>query len=56
VATPRFDGLGLPAGAAVSGPAVIEMPATTIVIPPHCQVTRTPHGHLLIEPTTEGDS
>jgi N-methylhydantoinase A len=56
VETPRVEGLALPSGAVVAGPAVIEMPATTIVIPPRCQATCTPHGHLLINPLTEGDA
>jgi N-methylhydantoinase A len=49
IATPRFIGHGLPAGTAISGPAIIELPATTIVVPPGCRATRTPRGHLLIK-------
>ena len=32
VDTPVYDGAGLPAGATLSGPAVIEHPGTTIVL------------------------
>jgi N-methylhydantoinase A len=32
VDTPIYDGAGLPAGATISGPAMIEHPGTTIVL------------------------
>jgi N-methylhydantoinase A len=47
--TPRFDGMRLPAGPTVSGPAVIELPATTIVVYPGTHATRTADGHVLLE-------
>ena len=52
--TPRFEGLRLPAGQAIMGPAVIELPATTIVVHPGTSARRTPDGHLLLE-VTDGD-
>ncbi len=38
---------GLAAGARLSGPAVIEQPYTTMIIPPGWQVTVLPSGDLL---------
>jgi N-methylhydantoinase A len=47
--TPRFDGIRLPTGQTVAGPAVIELPATTIVVYPGTSARRTPEGHLLLD-------
>jgi N-methylhydantoinase A len=51
--TPRFEGLRIPAGQAVVGPAVIELPATTVVVYPGTSARRTPEGHLLLEVSDE---
>jgi N-methylhydantoinase A len=48
VPTPRFDGTLLGLGAIVDGPAIVELPATTIVVYPGCRARATEHGHLLI--------
>jgi N-methylhydantoinase A len=41
------------AGDVVAGPAVIEEPASTILIHPGDQVTVTPAGHLVIDLAAE---
>ena len=33
----------------LAGPVIVEDPESTIVVPPHCQVRATHHGHVLIE-------
>jgi N-methylhydantoinase A len=43
-ATPVYDGTAVAAGAAISGPAVIDLPTTGIVVPPDATVTRTERG------------
>src|SRR5262249_42538770 len=40
----------LPAGAAISGPAIVESDFTTVMIAPDATATRLPSGSLLIEP------
>jgi N-methylhydantoinase A len=52
--TPRFDGIRLPPGQAVHGPAIVELPATTIVVYPGTSATRTLQGHLLLDVSEEG--
>jgi N-methylhydantoinase A len=47
--TPRFDGIRLPAGQTVIGPAIVELPATTIVVYPGTAATRTVQGHLRLD-------
>jgi N-methylhydantoinase A len=49
VPTPRYDGVCLPAGQTITGPAIIELPATTIVVYPGTSATRTAQGHLLLD-------
>ena len=40
----------LTTGAAVRGPAIVEGPATTVVVPPGAKLERTGAGHLVIDP------
>jgi N-methylhydantoinase A len=42
--TPIYDGTMIPADEPISGPAVIDLPTTGIVIPPDASVTRTKRG------------
>jgi len=49
VTTPIFRGLNLPAGAIVAGPAIIEVPTTTLVVYPDMSVRVTGAGNFLIE-------
>ena len=42
------DRLALPVGAAISGPAVLEQPDTTILIEPGLTGTVDPHGNLIL--------
>jgi N-methylhydantoinase A len=53
VPTPRFDGTRLGPGAVLDGPAIVELPTTTIVVYPGCRARGTEHGHLLITTGTE---
>jgi N-methylhydantoinase A len=48
LATPRYDGAQLPPGHAVGGPAILELPTTTIVVPPGATARRTAAGHIVI--------
>jgi N-methylhydantoinase A len=47
--TPVYDYERLAAGAGVRGPAVIELPFTTTLIPPDHRVTVDPHMNLVME-------
>ncbi|HWO43640.1 MAG TPA: hydantoinase/oxoprolinase family protein [Candidatus Eisenbacteria bacterium] len=47
--TPVYDYHGLPVGAAVKGPAVVELPFTTALVPPEYQVTVDPYMNLVME-------
>jgi N-methylhydantoinase A len=51
VGTPVFDFDGLPPGAPVRGPALIESPQTTVVLYPEATAIRTRLGSLLVDPT-----
>ena len=42
--TPVFDGTAITAGEQISGPAIIDLPTTGIVVPPDAGVTRTERG------------
>ena len=48
VPTPRYDRSRLPVGAALSGPAIVEQPDTTVVVHPGQQVSVHPSGALVI--------
>jgi N-methylhydantoinase A len=47
---PVYDGLRLVNGNVVSGPAIIEQPTTTIVLPPDFDVRCDAHDNYLVEP------
>lgn len=47
--TPVYDGPLLGAGAAVAGPAIIEFPDTTVVVPHHCTAGIDPTGSVVID-------
>ncbi|MBI2217428.1 MAG: hydantoinase/oxoprolinase family protein [Candidatus Rokubacteria bacterium] len=49
VETPIWDGEALGAGATLAGPAVIEMPATAVVVPAGWRVEVDRHGSFLME-------
>lgn len=42
--TPIYDGTAIPPGEVITGPAVIDLPTTGIVIPPDASVTRSDRG------------
>jgi N-methylhydantoinase A len=46
---------GLAAGAQVDGPAIIEDPEATIVVPPGMRAGVSPQGHIVIEVDATGD-
>jgi N-methylhydantoinase A len=46
---PIYDGAGFGAGAKVAGPAVIELPTTTILLQPKQIATTDEHGNFLVE-------
>jgi N-methylhydantoinase A len=48
-AVPRFDGVSLPQGSRIQGPAIIREPTTTIVVSPGTAATVTPLGNYLLE-------
>ena len=52
--TPRFDGRSLLPGALLRGPAIVDEPTTTIVVPPDSTVAVTQAGNYLLtlEPAT----
>ncbi|MGE4427820.1 MAG: hydantoinase/oxoprolinase family protein [Solirubrobacteraceae bacterium] len=41
----------LPVGEPLAGPAIVETPVTTIVLPPGCLAQRTADGDLVVDPT-----
>jgi N-methylhydantoinase A len=47
--TPVYDYQRLGVGALVKGPAVIELPFTTTLVPPGCKVTVDPYKNLILE-------
>ncbi len=47
--TPAYDGARLGTGAAVTGPAIIEYPDTTVVVPHGCTAGIDPSGSVVIE-------
>ena len=49
IETPVFDYGRLPVGAVVKGPAVIELPFTTTLVPPDHKVTVDPYMNLVLE-------
>lgn len=51
---PVFDGRFFPVGERIAGPAIIDEPLTTIVVPPDAAVTMSEYGNYLIEMTGEG--
>jgi N-methylhydantoinase A len=46
---PIYDGASFGAGAKVAGPAVIELPTTTILLQPKQIATTDEHGNFLVE-------
>jgi len=46
----RYDGLGLGAGARLAGPALVELPLTTVVVPPAWRLETDRHGSFVLEP------
>jgi N-methylhydantoinase A len=50
VATPVYDYPSLGADARISGPAIIESPLTTVVLPPDAQLTVDAYRNLVIRP------
>jgi N-methylhydantoinase A len=49
IATPVYDYAGLRAGAVVKGPAIIELPFTTTLVPPEHKVTVDPYMNLVMQ-------
>jgi N-methylhydantoinase A len=47
--TPIYHRSGLPVGAHIAGPAVIDEMSATTLLPPSCQLTVDPAGNLLME-------
>ncbi|MGH7828257.1 MAG: hypothetical protein ACREQ7_24140, partial [Candidatus Binatia bacterium] len=47
--TPVYDYRGLPVGAALRGPAVIELPFTTTLVPPEYRVSVDRYRNLVME-------
>ena len=45
---PVYDGLGLGAGATISGPAIIELPTTTVLLLSQQKSVTDSHGNFLI--------
>jgi N-methylhydantoinase A/oxoprolinase/acetone carboxylase beta subunit len=54
VATPVFDRELLEANTRLEGPALLEEPESTIVLPPGNAMTLDDHGNLLIEAVRAG--
>ena len=48
LATPTYDGSGFGVGSTVEGPAVVELPETTVVVRPGQQCSLDPFGNLRI--------
>ncbi len=51
--TPVYDALSLAAGVAIEGPALLELPTSTIVVHPRYRVVAHPSGSLLLHPTAK---
>jgi N-methylhydantoinase A len=49
ITTPVYDYARLGAGATVTGPAVIELPFTTTLVPPEHRITIDPYLNLVLE-------
>ncbi|MGI8429692.1 MAG: hydantoinase/oxoprolinase family protein [Solirubrobacteraceae bacterium] len=49
VPTPRFEGAAMQIDQTITGPATIELAATTIVVYPGMSARRTSRGHLMLE-------
>jgi len=49
VDTPVYDGEQLGAGGRLAGPAVVELPATSVVVPRGWRLEVDRHGSLLVE-------
>jgi N-methylhydantoinase A len=47
--TDVYAGPGLPMGTQIAGPAIIEEPTTTIVVPPYAALRVSRHGNFLME-------
>jgi len=54
VATPIYAGRNILGGAVLAGPAVVEFPTTTIVIPPGWDCQTDPVGNLILTKASEG--
>jgi N-methylhydantoinase A len=52
VDTPVYAALALEAGVAVSGPALVELPTSTVVVPPGTDAVANASGSLLLHPST----
>jgi N-methylhydantoinase A len=50
VPTPVYDEARLGAGARLAGPAIVESPFTTVVVPPGAELAVDPFGNLVIRP------
>jgi N-methylhydantoinase A len=50
----RYDGSTLPAGARITGPAIIREPTTTVVVYPRSAAVVTPLGNYLLEVVEQG--
>jgi N-methylhydantoinase A/oxoprolinase/acetone carboxylase beta subunit len=50
VATPVYDEGGLAPGVRLEGPAIVESPFTTVVVPPGASLSVDPHRNLVIRP------
>ena len=48
--TPRFEGASLGVGDSLTGPAIVDEPTTTIVVPPGSTLEVTPARNYLLEP------
>jgi N-methylhydantoinase A len=49
VPVPRYDGVALPRGARIEGPAIIREPTTTVVVYPGAVAAMTPLGNYLLD-------
>ena len=54
VSTPIYSGRNILAGAVLAGPAVVEFPTTTIVIPPGWESRTDAVGNMILRKTGEG--
>jgi len=49
IETPVYDYQGLAVGTTVRGPAIIELPFTTTLVPPDHKVNVDPYANLVME-------